>query len=102
MITGYEYLKDERFARRLTLRQLAKEIGCSDAGLSLIENGKVPNPSHKTIQKLKAFFEATPKVETADFNRVEKLEEAVEALTRRVRSLECENAVMGGGGGLCQ
>ena len=102
MTTGYEYLKDERFARRLTLRQLSEAIGYSNAYLSQLENGKIANPSHKVIQKLTEFYKNTPKVKTADFSRVEALEVAVEDLNRRIRGLECEHTVMGGGGGQVQ
>ncbi len=102
MLIGYEYIKDERFARRLTLRQLADAIGYSNAYISQLENGKVASPSHKVIQKITAFFEVTPKVKTADFTRVDRLEAALEAMDKRLRALEGGHAVMGAGGGRIQ
>lgn len=48
--------KTARFNARLTLREVQKATGISNAYLSQLENGLIKKPSHDTVQKLTAFY----------------------------------------------
>lgn len=47
-----EYIKRKRIQKKLTLGQLSKRIGYSDAYISMVENGKKNNPSYEFLSEL--------------------------------------------------
>lgn len=53
-------LKITRKRLGLTLRQVEKQTGLSNAYLSQLENGKIKKPSHDTIMKLTAAYAFKP------------------------------------------
>ena len=61
-----EVLKELRSSRGLSLRQVEKKIGISNAYLSQLENGKIGQPSPHILHKLSEVYK-TP------YNRLMKL-----------------------------
>ena len=55
-----EWLTAARIARKLTLEQLAAESGLNKRTIREIENGKRPNPSQRTRDKLKRALDTAP------------------------------------------
>lgn len=45
-----------RHKRKLTLRYVEEKTGISNAYMSLLENGKIKNPSFSVIEKLSTFY----------------------------------------------
>ena len=52
----HQAIQFARECKGLTLRQLEKETGISNALLSQIERGEVKNPSFKTVIKISRFL----------------------------------------------
>lgn len=55
-MTLADYVYDNRHAKRMTLVELASNIGVSSSHLSDIEQGKQLRPKQETLEKLAAFF----------------------------------------------
>lgn len=51
-----EILKAQRVKSGYTLREIEEQTGVSNAYLSMLENGKIKNPSFNVIMKLTEFY----------------------------------------------
>lgn len=60
--TGGEYLRQLRYSRSLSLRELAKKSGLSASYISLLENDLIENPSKESILKLAETLEISPEL----------------------------------------
>lgn len=76
------YLRSARTSKSLTLRDVERETGVSNAYLSQLEGGKIKQPSPAVLQRLAAFLEA-------DFMEVMRLAgHPVPAVTQPNRTLQ--------------
>lgn len=86
-----ERLRDLRKQHRLTLRQLEKATGVSNAYLSQLERGLVINPSVSMLRKIAAALETTVDY-LAGGGLGEKGSDHPEMLRGRIRELEADNS----------
>lgn len=56
----WSYFKLYRGLREKSLRELSEDTGISNPYLSQLENGKIRNPSFKTIMKLLKYYSKDP------------------------------------------